>query len=295
MKYIKNILLGIVLLTSMSVVAQQDPNFTLYRYNMNLVNPAYAGAHEGSELGINVRSQWANVEGAPETKSVFFGTGIGRKLGVGVSIINDATFIEDQTNLAIDVSYFITLKEDLNLYFGLKAGVNSYNANTSGLLTFGVGQDPSLTNLDGGFTPNIGAGVYLKGENYFVSLSVPNILSSDRLEEENGIAKLGSSKSHMYLAAGYDLPIGRQIVFKPSAMVRYVNSAPLSIDGTVAFSLKDLVELGAAYRLNEGLGGFLIFTFADWINIGYAYESAFDNQIESISNGTHEIFLKIKF
>ena len=31
--------------------AQQDPNFTFYRYNMNLVNPAFAGANEGTDIG----------------------------------------------------------------------------------------------------------------------------------------------------------------------------------------------------------------------------------------------------
>lgn len=291
----KNIIFAIILITSISVVAQQDPNYTLYRYNMNLVNPAYAGAHEGAELGVNVRSQWANVEGAPETQSLFFGTGVGKKLGLGVSVINDRTFIEDQTSLAIDVSYYITLNTNIDLYFGVKVGANSYSANTGGLLTFGISEDPSLTNLDGGFSPNVGAGVYLKAENYFVSFSVPKILSPDRLEQNNGLARLGTDKVHMYLAMGYDLKISESVVFKPSTMARYVDSAPLSIDLTAAFQFYERFEPGIAYRLDEGISGFAIFNAANWIDIGYAYESAFDKQIESISNGTHEIFLKIKF
>ena len=294
MKLIKTILCATVLMASVTAVAQQDPNYTFYRYNMNLVNPAYAGAHEGAELGINIRSQWAGVLGAPETQSAFFGTGVGKNLGLGVSIINDKTFIEKQTSIALDVSYHITLDFETNLYLGVKVGANSYNANTAGLTTFGIGSDPSLTNIDGGFSPNIGAGAYLKGHDYFVSLSVPKILTPDRLEQDSGTARLGTDKVHMYLAAGYDFRIGREVVFKPSAMARYVNGAPLSIDLTAAFSFNERFEIGAAYRLEEGIGGLIIFNASSKLDIGYAYESPINSPVANISNGTHEIYMKLK-
>ncbi len=294
MKLIKSILCATVLMASVSVVAQQDPNHTFYRYSMNLVNPAYAGAHEGAELGVNVRSQWAGVDGAPETQTAFFGTGVGRNLGLGVSIINDKTFIEKQTSISLDVSYHITLDFETNLYFGVKVGANSYNANTEGLTTFGIGSDPSLTNINGGFTPNVGAGAYLRGKDYFVSLSVPRILSPDRLEQGDGIARLGTDRVHMYLAAGYDFRIGREVVFKPSAMARYVDGAPMSVDLTAAFSFSERFEIGAAYRLKEGIGGLVIFNATPKLDVGYAYESPFESPVANISNGTHEVYMKLR-
>jgi len=231
-------------MVTVATLAQQDPNYTLYRYNMNLVNPAYAGAHEGSELGLNFRSQWAGVDGAPETQSIFFGAPVGRNLGLGVSIINDRTFIENQTSIAIDVSYRLKVDVETFLYFGIKAGANSYNVNTSGLVTFGLGADPSLNNLDGGFTPNIGAGAYLKGNRYFVSLSMPRLLSSDRLENINGTAQLGRNRLHMYASAGYDIKVSDGFEIKPSALLRYVNAAPISIDLTTGLEFNQRFEIG---------------------------------------------------
>ena len=43
MKYIKILSLLLVGFTATTLVAQQDPNFTLYNFNMNIINPAYAG------------------------------------------------------------------------------------------------------------------------------------------------------------------------------------------------------------------------------------------------------------
>ena len=288
--------------TLFSVSGQQDPNRSFYRYTMNLVNPAYAGAtrtSEGSavtpssEVGMNLRSQWVNVEGAPECQSVFFGSPIGKNLGLGVSIINDRTFIENSTSINVDVSYKIQASEVTEVFFGVKAGANSYNANLSGLNTFGIGSDPSLSDINGGFKPNIGAGALIKGEHYFASLSVPRILRNDRLEKENGQATYAAGKAHVYLAGGYDFRLGGNLNFKPSTMVRYVDATPLSIDLTAALSFNDKIEIGPSYRIREGFGGLFIFNAANWLDLGYAYEAAFNNEIMTKSQGTHEVFIKL--
>jgi len=296
-----------VLLASATTFAQQDPNRTFYRYNMNLVNPAFAGStssdmdsyndtayQANSELGINFRSQWAGVEGAPESQTAFFSTGLGKNVGMGVSIINDRTFIEQQTSLAIDVSYKLKINDNTNLFLGTKIGANSYNANTDGLTTFGLSQDPSLMNIEGGFKPAIGAGALLKGAKFFLAFSVPNITTTNRLEQNDGEVRLGESREHIYLAGGYDIALGKSIVFKPSVLARYIAAAPLSLDVTGAFSFNKRVELGASYRFNEGIGGLLLFNAADWVDIGYAYEAPFENPVQAGSNGTHEVFLKFK-
>lgn len=171
--------------------AQQDPNYTFYRFNMNLINPAFAGSAERAEFGMNVRSQWASVDGAPETQSVVFGMPVGKNVGLGVSIINDKTFVENQTSVALDFSYRLQLSSENTLFFGLKGSFASYDVNSEGLLTYDIRPDMSLMNIDGRFTPNVGAGVMLKNERYYLSLSIPRILTPDRLEQNDGLADWG--------------------------------------------------------------------------------------------------------
>lgn len=283
----------IALLTVGSLSAQQDPNFTFYRYNMNLINPAYAGAKGVTDIGVGIRSQWASVEGSPETQTVFFGTPVRNNLGVGISILNDKTFIENQTSVMLDFSYHLQLSENTHLFLGIKAGLNSYKVNTDGLITYSIQSDPSLTNISGNFSPNIGTGAYLKGKSFFASLSVPRILTPNRLDNDDGIAKQGEDKIHVYATAGYYIPLNNSITFKPSILARYVNATPLSVDFTAAFMLGKRFEPGVAYRLDEGFGGFFIFKASKSLQLGYAYEIATENTIANFSNATHELLLKL--
>jgi len=291
---------------SFSAIAQQDTNRAFFRQSMNLVNPAFAGSQRAfedgnnatstgkSELGLNIRSQWAGVDGAPETQSFFFSTAMGKNVGLGVSVINDRTFIEDQTAIAVDFSYRLKMDDYNFLYLGIKAGANSYNANLSGLTTFGFGSDPSLNNINGGFKPTVGAGVMLKGENYFVSVSTPNFITSDRLEDSDGTARLGASRPHYYLAGGVDFSIGKSVMLRTAGIARYVEAAPVSLEFNTLFSFNEKIQLGPSYRLREGIGGLFIFNAADWVDIGYAYEAASSSPVASQSMGTHEILLKLK-
>lgn len=292
MKLIYKIML-LVLITATAVHAQQDPNYTFYVYNMNLINPAYAGASGTTDVGVNVRSQWSNVKGAPETQSFIFGTPVGKNVGVGISVISDKTFIERQTSLALDFSYHLQLSETHDLYFGLKGSFNSYDANTEGLVTYGIQQDPNLMNLNGRFTPNFGTGVYLRHQDYFLSLSLPKILSPDRLNEDDGVATTGADRKHMYLAGGYNFILNGNTVLKPSVLLRYVDASPLSIDLTALIAFNDSFDLGAAYRIDESISGLAIFKVAKTMQIGYAYEASTNSSVRNLDNGTHEIMLKL--
>ena len=292
-KFKYHIITLLLTLSFISLAAQQEPNYTFYRFNMNLINPAYAGASDMTEIGLNIRSQWAGVQGAPETQSLVFGTSLGKNVGIGLSIVNDKTFIENQTSVALDFSYKLKINENNDLFFGIKGSFASYDANTEGLLTYGIQQDMSLMNIDGRFNPNVGTGVYLKNENYFLSFSIPKILTPDRLEQSDGLARLGIDKVHYYLAGGYDFSLSENTVLKPSVLFRYVDASPISLDFTTLVEFNSRFDIGAAYRLDESISGLLLFK-AGWVDIGYAYEVALENPIRNSDNGTHEIIMSLR-
>ena len=295
MKLLNNIqLLVLLLVLSLSASAQQDPNYTFYRYNMNIYNPAFAGSSEAAEFSLGIRSQWAGIEGAPESQSAIFGMPVGKNIGLGASILNDKTFIEQQTWAAIDVSYNIQLDDEHMLYFGIKGSANSYDANTQGLVTYGVGQDGTLVDYDSRFTPNVGAGVYLKHDRYFASLSAPKLLTPDRLQERDGNAYLGVDRMHAYLSGGYTFLLGRTLDLKTMGMLRYVDASPISVEFTGILDFGERFELGASYRYDESISGLFLFNISSGFNLGYAYETSIQNQIDGLDNNTHELFMRLK-
>ncbi|KAB7530436.1 type IX secretion system membrane protein PorP/SprF [Flagellimonas olearia] len=277
-----------------TVSAQQDPNYTFYQYNMNIYNPAFAGSSEAAEFSLGIRSQWAGIEGAPESQSAIFGMPMGKNLGVGASILNDRTFIEQQTWVAIDISYFIQLDEDHRLYFGIKGSANSYDANTDGLVTYGVGQDGALMNYESRFTPNVGAGAYLKHDRYFVSLSSPKLLTPDRLQERDGNAYLGADRMHAYLSGGYSFFLGKTLDLKTMGMFRYVDASPISLEVTGILDFGERFEFGASYRHDESISGLVLFNVSNGFNLGYAYETSIQNSIDGLDNNTHELFMRLR-
>ena len=294
MKFIKNTLRIVVLLLFATVYAQQEPNYSLYRYSMNVINPAYAGADGNTSITANLRSQWINVQDAPETQSFFFATPLGKRVGIGISVVSDQTFIEKQTSYNIDFSYQLPISDDTSIYLGLKAGGGTYDIDSNGLSNYSIFPiDPAIDNIDDGFNPNFGIGAYLVNDKYFVSLSVPALLKTDSVDSDSGRVTYATSNAHVYFSGGYNFKLNENTEFRPSTLIRYVSGAPLSLDFTAAFKFFDKLEFGAAYRTDDAISGFVMLNLANWVNIGYAYESSTVSEISDAGNGTYEILFQL--
>jgi type IX secretion system PorP/SprF family membrane protein len=77
MKHIYFTIILFILLGTFSGNAQQDPQYTQYMYNTEVVNPAYAGSREALAFGLLLRTQWVGLEGAPKTGTFTVSSPIG--------------------------------------------------------------------------------------------------------------------------------------------------------------------------------------------------------------------------
>ena len=294
MQYIKNIISIALFLIFGALSAQQEGLLTNYRYHMNAYNPAYVSPGGETAITSSFRQQWTGVEEAPRTMVVSFGTRLGEKMGLGVSVMNDKTFIESQTLIGIDYSYKLQLSEKSELYLGLKAGGNTYSVNTAGLETYNIQSDPSISSISD-FNPNIGAGILFKREALFLSLSMPRMLSTDRAENSNGTATATVAKPHLYATVGYDLPLGNgNLMLKPSAMMRQVSGAPLSVDFNTMLSFNNDFEVGASYRTDSAFAGLVNLSLQKRLTLGFAYEVSTRSELARAKN-TNELFLRFVF
>lgn len=283
-----------VLLGFSGMHAQQESTFTLYRFHMNIINPAYAGAENATLLSSSWRKQWTNIADAPETQAVSFGMPTGEKVGLGLTFLNDRSFVERQTFLAADFSYRLNLGEAKSLYLGLKAGGNFYSLNTSGLETYNINSDPSLRDISS-FSPNVGVGAFFLGSRYFISVSVPRILSSEKARTENGTASAVTDRPHIYLGGGYFLPVNMDLTFEPTMMLRHVSGAPTSLELTATMDYRQQLKGGIAYRTDNSLAGLVSLNIKDTFDLGYAYELILGNSAIANAGSTHEIFLRYRF
>lgn len=298
MKFYKNTLKIVALLLFGTLYAQQEPNYALYRYTMNAINPAYAAADGNTSLTSNFRSQWVSVEGSPETQTFFFATPLTEKFGIGLSVVNDAVFVENRTSFNVDFSYKLKFNETTDIFLGIKAGGRTYNVDQNGFsnFNFNSGQiDPAVGNIDTGFRPDLGLGAYLSNDKYFISLSATNLLSSERIDVENNRVTTANGRVHLYLSGGYNFDLSDKFEFRPSALLRHVSGNPLSADMTAAFRYDKRFELGAMYSTDSAWAATLMFNLADWMDFGYAYGGSSRDELSSVNDGTHEILVRFNF
>jgi type IX secretion system PorP/SprF family membrane protein len=159
------------------------------------------------------------------------------------------------------------------------------------LETYNVVSDPTLVNINR-FNPNFGVGAYLKHEKYYISLSSPKMLSTQRAKNEDGVATVASDRVHIYLSGGYDIKLNDNFMLKPSTLFRYVNGAPASLDITGVVNYKKQFELGVAYRTDKAFSGLATIKVNNWFDFGYAYEHSLRDEIASVSSGTHEFYMR---
>ena len=290
-RIVKNIVLVTALMILLGVNAQQDPTYTLYAYNMNVVNPGFAGSVEGSQLTANFRSQWVGIPDSPEIQSFSYATAVGERIGLGVSVINSQVFVLGETDLYADFSYKVPISRFTDLYLGVKAGGSSIKID---LDRAEVVDDPLFTENVSRFNPNIGVGAYLKGERFWISASAPTLLKSDRFEKEAGVVTTATDQLHFFMGGGYTFFMDRDVTFTPSLMARTVQGTPLSLDLTATFGIYERIELGINHRLEESISGIAFFNAAEWVAIGYAYEGAI-TQVNDYARGTHEVMMRFRW
>jgi type IX secretion system PorP/SprF family membrane protein len=272
--------------------AQQDPQYTQYMYNMNVVNPAYAGSRGTLALGMLGRAQWTNVSGAPTTMTFDAHAPVGKRVGLGFSMIADEIGPAKEQNLYTDFSYTISTSMEGRLAFGLKAGVTLLNVNLIDITLpqTQTSDDPLFDeNINDAF-PNFGAGVYYYNEKFYVGFSVPNILKSQHLDKDNIYAK-ASEEVHYFLTSGYVFDLSSTLKFKPSVMFKGVSGAPVSFDVNANFLLYDRFELGASYRWEDAVSLLFNFGVTRSFRVGYAYDYTISDFSNARTGGAHELFL----
>lgn len=281
---------------SSSVKAQQDAQYTQYMYNTLSINPAYAGSREVLSAVLLHRSQWVGVDGAPTTQTLSAHTPITKNLmGIGLNITNDAIGPSRQTYIDASYSYGIEVGRESQLNFGIKAGAHLLDVDYSKLDIFD-NTDPNFqSNVDNKFSPQFGLGALLFAENYYVGLSVPNVLETKHFDQSNNSNSNTVAKERIsyYLTGGYVFDLSSDLKLKPTLLTKMTEGAPLQVDVSANFLLYEKLTLGAAYRWDAALSGLLAFQFTDAWMLGFAYDTD-TTKYTNYNDGSFEVFLRFE-
>ena len=271
--------------------AQQDPHYTQYMYNMNVINPAYAGSKENLSFGLLYRKQWVEIEDAPTTFTLSGSSPVGKNVGVGLSVISDKIGPVEENNVYGDFSYTLNLGGEHRLALGLKAGATFQRVGLLSDIGNGFVTDPGdeafSQNASNTFL-NVGTGFFYYTNKYYVAFSVPNMIKSTHLDV-NG-TNYGSEALHYFLTGGYVFDLNPNLKFKPSTMIKSAFDTPVSVDVSANFMFYDKFEIGATYRLEDSFGAMVNYAITPNLRIGYAYDHIVSD-LKVTTPSSHEIML----
>lgn len=304
--------------------AQQQPHYTQYIINNYIINPAITGIENYTDVKISHRHQWAGLQDAPVTTYLTIHKPLGKKddrttatsfqtegenprgknfleeyeaakphHGIGLKIINDRTGPINRFAGYVSYAYHIGIGAQTSIAAGFEAGVVNISLNRD-KLDFGTANplDPAVYNAGqiNRLKPDFGAGIWLYSANYFVGVSAQQIIAQKIYFSDNTVKQPGTTVPHLFATTGYRFFLDDDISATPSVMLKYVQPAPVQFDINTKIQYRDLLWVGAGYRLKDGFTGLVGLNVSNTFNISYAYDYT-TSALNTVSKGTHEIVL----
>jgi type IX secretion system PorP/SprF family membrane protein len=276
--------------------AQQDPQYTMYRFNGLVFNPAFAGSRDALSMAAIYRWQWVNVPGSPQTASFAIHSPLANDhIAIGLSFLSDHYTVVHSDKLEGDFAYRIHTGKNKKIKISLGVGVSATNVRmdlSSVGLAQGGGADPSFRNNVNLWLPNVSAGIYVYSDKFFIGVSVPEILSNS-LSTKGEVWEKSLDSAHqytsLYATAGYVFDLGKKVKFAPSILVKYVPKyAPISMDFNANFIFIDRLWLGVSYRLSDSYGFMVAINITRQLRVGYSYDLTV-SPISHFTTGSHEV------
>ena len=286
----------IALVLTSTLFAQQDVLFSQYMFNKLAVNPGYAGSRELLSTDLLYRYQWVNINGAPKTISASLHSPLANPhLALGLSITNDKIGPMSSTGAMATFAYRIIFPKG-KLSFGISGGVKSDNVVNWDQIKSYDASDPfyadGANQLTKKVVPDANFGVYYYSNKFYAGVSSKQLLQNQTLmvTDSAGTDQFSKLLTHFYGMAGVAIPLGDNVVFRPSFLAKYVKNAPPQLDINASFLFANTLWLGASYRTEKAVSFITEINIAQNFRIGYSYD-IWLNELKVYNKGSHEIRL----
>jgi type IX secretion system PorP/SprF family membrane protein len=285
----------LIVMSGVSVRAQQDPQFTQYMFNNLYVTPAYAGVDGVAQLTAIHRSQWLGYQssfgdgGAPTTQMLSFTTPIYKlKSGFGTYITNDRLGPQNNSEVQAMYAYHLGIK-DSKLSFGIKAGIYAVSVNGTYYRYVQEGDKLIQTGKESQIRPDLGFGLFYRAEKYYAGFGVNHLLKS---KFDFGVDEARNAlENHMNFTAGYYYEVNFDLKLNPTILVK-TDFKEYSFDVGLIATLKDKMWAGLSFRQSEAANVLLGYSFLKdkSLKLGYSIDVVVKDQ-QAKENFSHEMML----
>jgi type IX secretion system PorP/SprF family membrane protein len=325
---IKQLLLSILFsCVVLNSYGQGGYQLTQYFQNAPVINPAFTGTDNFTDIRIGYKQQWTGIESGGRTfyasaygllirskydklksnslrisdpslyegnKNKSFKRSAAIKHGIGGYIINDSFGPFNRTNAFLTYSFHYPLNPDITMALGLSGGINSAKIDANQITV----QNPDIdvtyqAFLADGATSNnidINTGILFYSNKFYLGYSLQRLLQNPIFNNDE-FSNEKESLNHV-VSAGYILPLSADYLFQPSVVSIIRPGLPSIINLSAKLRYQNSYWLGLNYRDSQAfsiMGGV-------FINKSYSLSYSYDFSLNGFSEylqGSHEIVLGI--
>lgn len=282
-------------LTTTLVLAQQDPQYTLFNFNPLTNNPATAGARGCLSGTAQMRRQWIGLTGSPITINANLSAPVLLTHSAwGFHLSNDQIGVSRFTGVEGDYVYKTELANGSRLSYGVRVSIFNYRNDLTQITTVTPGDNAFMYN-DNVLLGNLGLGFLWEKDKFFLGVGIPHIINN-KLSEVQLNAK---QAQHFYLQTGYSILVNEHIDFEPNLQLKYAIGAPMQLNANALFAFYKTLWLGVNYRSDfskarlaatEGFSAISYLYLNKHLRVGLAYDQTISN-LQSSQRGTYELLL----
>ena len=279
----KKIIILILAVISVTVSAQQDPQFTQNMFNKLANNPGFAGSRGVIATSILHRSQWMGFsdDGAAASTQNF---SVDAELpflygGVGLNVVKDN--IAEFSNLGLQASYAYRTELGVGqIGMGMSIGMYQSGLNGGALKSAQSGDPVIPTGEVKGSSLDIGAGIYYNTQDVNIGLSSAH-MTEPTVEWSDG--QNFNLTRHYFLIAGYYHELSSLLSLNPSIYLKS-DGATSQLDINTNLIYNNKMWGGVSYRLDEGISLLAGMNVNEDLRFGLAYDvtmiNAMSNSLE---------------
>jgi type IX secretion system PorP/SprF family membrane protein len=215
-------------------------------------------------------------------------------MGLGGKVFVDITGPTRRTGFSFNYAYKLKITKTIKLGMGLSFGGLQY-VTDGAQINLKDQDDIALSNqLQSVFVPDAGAGFHLYSKDFYVGVSMPQLIGNKLQYFDHYRNTESVLARHLFAYAGYKFKVTDDFVVEPAVLLKWVDPIPMAFEGNLKVTYRDMVWLGASYRMDDAIVMMAGFAISESLVFGYAYDMT-TSDLKTATSGSHELMIAIRF
>ncbi|CAM1362018.1 conserved exported hypothetical protein [Tenacibaculum litopenaei] len=273
-------LLGMItsLLTPAFCAAQNQPDFSAFSSNLQVINPAFSGKNGATQLVAHHRKVWSGMQYPIHSSLLGISAPVGGNWGLGIQLVNDNFQFFNNHSITANISYAIQLNQSHDLLFGMGITGEQFVPDFSGIRTH-TPNDPEFINAQRTSRASLTIGISLRNSDYYLHAVGFNL------------SNLHRNTYRINAGGGLFTDLNDSVYLTNSFLLRMEPGTPMNADITSMVSYLSKYHFGFGYRWNSSVSINALIDANPWLQLGYSYGIP-TNTLYTHTSGSHEFFMR---